>query len=85
MLTGVIATISTESPSVGVPSVTIPTGLPEYAIMVFIALNLLLLAQEIMSTSDRWNKTLKCSLNMTIFPLLFSFAAMVIFKISEII
>jgi len=75
----------TSSTTAGAVSMTIPTGLPEYGVLAVIALILLLSAKEILSVSDVWNKKLDCSLNMTTLPLLISFVAIVVYKISEII
>lgn len=88
MLTSTIITTTTStisSAAAGVVSMTTPIGLPEYGVLAVVALILLLSAKEILSASEKWNKSLDCSLNMTILPLLVSFVAIVIFKISEII
>ncbi|MBN2110221.1 MAG: hypothetical protein JW705_03925 [Methanosarcinaceae archaeon] len=64
---------------------TASSGLQEYDILVVIALILLLSIKEIMSASDRWNKSLECFFYIAIIPLLVSFVAIIIFKISEMI
>ncbi|SFM55207.1 hypothetical protein [Methanolobus profundi] len=87
MLTSTIITTTTStisSTAAGIAMTTSP-GLPEYGVLAVIALILLLSAKEILSASEKWNRSLDCSLNMTIMPLLVSFVAIVIFKISEII
>lgn len=66
-------------------SMTASSGLQEYDILVVIALILLLSIKEIMSASDRWNKSLECFFYIAIIPLLVSFVAIIIFKISEMI
>ncbi len=87
MLTSTIitTTTSTISSAAGAVSMTTPTGLPEYGVLAVVALILLLSAKEVLSASEKWNKSLDCSLNMTILPLLVSFVAIVIFKVSEIL
>nr|WP_091707612.1 hypothetical protein [Methanolobus vulcani] len=87
MLTSTIitTTTSTISSAASAVSMTTPVGLPEYGVLAVVALILLLSAKEILSASEKWNNSLDCSLNMTILPLLVSFVAIVIFKISEII
>ncbi|MDY0387992.1 MAG: hypothetical protein RBT65_12870 [Methanolobus sp.] len=87
MLTSTITTTaaSTISSAVGTVSMTTSVGLPEYGVLAAVALILLLSAKEILSASEKWNKSLNCSLNMAILPLGISFAAIVFFKISEII
>ncbi|BBL66253.1 hypothetical protein [Methanosarcina mazei] len=60
-------------------------GLPQYGVAVVVGLIALLSLKEVLSASDHWNRSLDSSFNMTILPLLFSFAAIVIFKIVEII
>nr|WP_094226579.1 hypothetical protein [Methanolobus psychrotolerans] len=88
MLTSTIITTTTStisSTAAGIVSMTTQPGLPEYGVLAVVALILLLSAKEILSASEKWNKSLDCSLNMTILPLLVSFVAIVIFKISEIL
>lgn len=87
MLTSAITTTTTStiSSAASAVSMTTPIGLPEYGVLAAVALILLLSAKEILSASEKWNKTLNCSLNMAILPLGISFAAIVFFKISEII
>ena len=84
MLTSVVSATSAAS-SASAVSMTTGIGLPEYGVIGVVALILLLSAKEILSASEKWNKSLNCSLNMAIFPLLFSFVAIVIFKVAEII
>ena len=81
----ITTTTSTISSTAAGISMTTTTGLPEYGVLGVVALILLLSAKEILSASEKWNKSLNCSFNMTIMPLLVSFVAIVIFKISEII
>ena len=87
MLTSTVSSTTSMASSTAATAVsmTTPIGLPEYGVLAVIALILLLSAKEILSVSQRWNKKLDCSLNMTTLPLLISFAAIVIYKISEII
>lgn len=65
--------------------VTTGTGLNEYSMLAVSALFPLLFAKQILSASDLWNKEMKCSLDMAIFPLLISLLAIVLFEIGEII
>jgi hypothetical protein len=60
-------------------------GLPEYGALAVLALVMLLCAKLMLSASTRWNNIIKCSLDMSIIPLLISFAAIVIYKIITII
>lgn len=87
MLTSAITTTTTStiSSAAGIVSMTTPIGLPDFGVLVSVALILLLSAKEILSASEKWNKSLNSSLNMAILPLGISFAATIFFKISEII
>jgi len=69
----------------GVLSITSPVGLPEYGFLVVIVLILLLSIKETLSASEKWSKALECTLNMTIIPLVVTFIAIIIFKLSEMI
>lgn len=69
----------------GATSVTTTIGLPEYGAFAVVALVTLLSAKLMLSASTRWNSTIKCSLDMSIIPLLISFTAIIIFKIIAII
>jgi hypothetical protein len=76
--------VSSSAASSAISMVTTP-GLPQYGAAVVVGLIALLSLKEVLSASDKWNKRLNSSFNMAIIPLLFSFAAIVIFKVGEII
>ncbi|KKG00538.1 hypothetical protein DU86_03955 [Methanosarcina mazei] len=82
MLLSIISSSAISSSAISM--VTSP-GLPQYGVAVVVGLIALLSLKEVLSASDHWNRSLDSSFNMTILPLLFSFAAIVIFKIVEII
>ena len=79
------STTTTGTVSMGVLSITSPVGLPEYGFLVVIVLILLLSIKETLSASEKWSKALECTLNMTIIPLVVTFIAIIIFKLSEMI
>jgi len=60
-------------------------GLPHYGFSIVVGLIALLSLKEVLSASETWNKTLDCSLNLALLPLLFTFAWIVLFKIFEAI
>ena len=66
-------------------SLTTPIGLPEYGVLAVIALIILLSAKEILSASDKWNRALNSSLNLSIYPLLVSFVLIVIFQTNAVL
>lgn len=87
MLTSTVTTTTStiSSSAAGIVSMTTPIGLPEYAVLTIIALILLLSAKEILSASQKWSRSLDCSLNMPIMAFLVAFVAIVIFKIAEVL
>lgn len=84
MLLNSIATSTLSSAEAGIVTMVTPTGLPEYGILVVATLIWLLAAKEILSRSKRWNESLDSSLKMATMPLLVTFVAMVVFKISSV-
>ncbi|BBL66252.1 hypothetical protein [Methanosarcina mazei] len=82
MLLSIISSSAISSSAISM--VTSP-GLPQYGAAVVVGLIALLSLKEVLSASEHWNRSLDSSFNMTILPLLFSFAAIVIFKIIDII
>jgi hypothetical protein len=56
-------------------------GLPEYGVLAVIALIIMLSTKEILSASTIWNKSINCSMNMGIMPLLVSFSAIVCYNV----
>ncbi|MDR7666250.1 hypothetical protein RG963_10770 [Methanosarcina sp. Z-7115] len=66
--------------SSAISMITVP-GLPQYGFSIVIGLIALLSLKEVLSASEKWNKTLDCSLNLALLPLLFTFAWIVLFKI----
>ncbi|OPY19886.1 MAG: hypothetical protein A4E24_01476 [Methanomethylovorans sp. PtaU1.Bin093] len=90
MLTSVVSTIavnavSSTTTAAGAISMTTPLGLSQYGVLAVIGLIAFLSAKEILSACDKWNNNINCLLDMSIFPLLISFAAIVIYKVAEII
>lgn len=84
LLSSISSIVSSSAASSAISMVTTP-GLPQYGAAVVVGLIALLSLKEVLSASDKWNKRLNSSFNMAIIPLLFSFAAIVIFKVGEII
>lgn len=70
-----------------VPTITAVTfvGISEYWMFPVIALIILLSMKEVLLGSTMWTESLDSSLKMSIAPLIVSFVATVIFKISEVI
>ena len=86
MLTSTLSsTTTTGTASIGVLSITAPVGIPEYGFLVIVVLILLLSVKETLSASKKWSKALECTLNMTIIPLVVTFVAIILFKLSEMI
>ncbi len=86
MLTSVVSSAATTTAATtSAISLTTPIGLPEYGVLAVIALIVLLSAKEILSASDKWNRALSSSLNLSIVPLLFCFALIVVFQIVLVI
>jgi len=71
--------------SVSTKGATTAMGLPEYGFFAVFALVILLCAKLMLAASTKWNNAIKCSLDMSIIPLLISFAAIVVYKIIIII
>lgn len=69
----------------GATSMTTTMGLPEYGVLAVVALVILLSAKLMLAASTKWNSIIKCSLDMSIIPLLISFIAIIIYKIIVII
>lgn len=82
MLLSIISSSAISSSAISM--VTSP-GLPQYGAAVVVGLIVLLSLKEVLSASEHWNKSLNSSFNLAIMPMLFSFAAIVIFKIAEVI
>lgn len=60
--------------------VTTP-GVPEGASVAVAALLLLLLLRDFLPLSKHWEESVNTSLNMGILPLLFSFGAVILYKL----
>ena len=56
-------------------------GVPEGASVAAATLLLLLLLRDFLPVSKHWGNAVKVSLNMGIIPLLFSFCAIILFKV----
>ena len=85
MLTSVVSSAAVSSAAASAISLTTPIGLPEYGVLAVIALIVLLSAKEILSASDKWNRALNASLNLSIYPLLVSFVLIVIFQTNAVL
>lgn len=75
---------SSAAASSAISMITTP-GLPQYGAAIVVGLIALLSLKEVLSASEKWNGYLSNSFNVAILPLLFSFAAIVFFKIENII
>ena len=82
MLLSIISSSAISSSAISM--ITSP-GLPQYGAAVVVGLICLLSLKEVLSASKHWNRSLDSSFNLATLPLLFSFAAIVIFKIANII
>lgn len=71
------------SPS-AVSMITSP-GLPQYWTLVVVGLMMILSLKEILSLSEIYDKNLNNSLNLAIIPLVFCFAMIVVYKVTEIL
>jgi membrane-bound ClpP family serine protease len=88
MLTSVVSTSavsSAASSSAGAITMMTDIGLPEYGVIAVIGLIVLLSGKEILSASDRWSTAAGNALDCSIYPLLLSFIAIVVFKVTEIL
>lgn len=83
--TAVNVVSSTTTTAAGAISMTTPMGLPQYGVLAVIGLIAFLSTKEILSACEKWNSNINCLLDMSIFPLLVSFAAIVIYKVAEIV
>jgi len=59
----------------------ITPGVPEGAAVAVASLLLLLLLRDFLPLSKHWGESVKTSLNMGILPLLFSFGAVILYKL----
>lgn len=82
MLLSIISSSAISSSAISM--ITSP-GLPQYGASVVIGLIVLLSLKEVLSASEHWNKSLESSFNQTILPLIFSFVAIIFFKVGAII
>lgn len=80
-----VSAVASATTRGGTTSMTTTMGLPEYGVLAVVALVTLLSAKLMLAASTKWNSTIKCSLDMSIIPLLISFSAIVIYKIITII
>lgn len=65
-------------------SITTSPGVPECWATAAISLIVLLSLREVLTTFRSWGQNLETSIDIGIFPLLYSFFAIVVFKIVEI-
>jgi len=80
-----LSIISSSAISSSAISMVTSPGLPQYGAAVVVGLIVLLSLKEVLSASEHWNMSLNSSFNVAIMPMLFAFAAIVFFKISEVI
>ncbi|MEZ5336513.1 MAG: hypothetical protein R2741_15490 [Methanolobus sp.] len=83
MIINSIAVSTIVSAEAGIVTMMADTGIPEYGILVSSSSYMVALCKKL-SRSDRWNESLDCSLKMASIPLLVTFVAMVLFKVSEL-
>ncbi|HHV25264.1 MAG: hypothetical protein PHG79_08790 [Methanosarcina sp.] len=80
-----LSIISSSAISSSAFSMITTPGLPQYGALVVVGLIAFLSLKEILSASEKWNRSLNSSFNLVILPLMLCFAGIVFFKISEII
>ena len=80
-----LSIISSSAMSSSAMSMLTSPGLPQYGATAVVGLIVLLSLKEVLSASDKWNKSLNSSFNLAILPLLFAFSAIVVFKVAEIL
>ena len=80
-----LSIISSSAISSSAISMITTPGLPQYGALVVVGLIAFLSLKEILSASEKWNRSLNSSFNLVILPLMLCFAGIVFFKISEII
>ena len=89
MLTTAVSTsaVSTAATSTaaGAISMTTTAGIPEYGVLAVIGLIAFLSAKEILSACSKWNHSISSLLDISRLPLLVSFAAIVVYKVVEIV
>lgn len=76
---------SAVSSSSGIISATSTISAGQIGVLGVITLIILLSLKEVLSASGSWNKNLKCSLDMSLSPLLIAFIAIVVLKISMVV
>lgn len=80
-----LSIISSSAISSSVISMVTTPGLPQYGSAVVVGLISLLSLKEVLSASKFWNGRISNSFNLPIVPLLLTFAAIVVFKVTAII
>lgn len=87
MLLSIISSSVISSSAISSSAISMVTspGLPQYGAAVVVGLIALLSLKEILSASEHWNRSLDSSFNLAILPMLFSFGAIVVFKVAEVI
>ncbi|NJD78819.1 MAG: hypothetical protein FIB08_17285 [Candidatus Methanoperedens sp.] len=84
-ISAVVSSASASSAISSAISVNSVTGLAIGGVLATILLIVLLSSQEIFSASSYWNKKTSNTFTMVILPLLLVFAAIVAFRVSEIL
>ncbi len=84
-ISAVVSSASASSAVASAISMNSVTGLAVGGVLATILLIFLLSSGEIFSASSHWNKKISNSFAMVTLPLLIVFAAIVIFKVSEIL
>jgi hypothetical protein len=84
VLTTLTSLVSSGSFSSGVLSVVSEPGIPAGASIATATLLLLLLLRDFLPVSKHWGDAIEASLNMGIVPLLFSFCAIVLYKVVDL-
>ncbi|MFZ2498783.1 MAG: hypothetical protein ACP5N0_12890 [Methanosarcina sp.] len=80
-----LSIISSSAISASAISMITSPGLPQYGAAVVVGLIVLLSLKEVLSASEKWNKSLNSSFNLAILPLCFAFLAVICFNILAIV
>jgi hypothetical protein len=77
-----LSIISSSAISSSAISMITSPGLPQYGAAVVVGLIVLLSLREVLSASDKWNKSLNSSFNLAVLPLLLCFISIVVFEVA---
>lgn len=77
LLSSISSSIVSSAAASSAISMITTKGLPQYGATIVVGLIALLSLKEVLSASEKWNKSLNSSFNMAIFTLFCSFAGIV--------